>query len=162
MNITTRNDVKSFHIHKIDSLFINNFGKLTLIIIFISLITSFSEKQWSVFIYTTTIIVFIFFVISWFCKTFAQSIKFNANERIIEFCLTRKNGTIKAKYEDITKIYVNGYALFYLQEKRIMFKNLTNSEIFKYIDDVCEISWGPLDFIYNQKAQLSKTVKSDG
>ncbi len=159
MNII--NDEKSFQIHNIDRIFINNFEKITTLVIFVSLLTSLFEKQWLVFLYPTIILIFIFFAFSLFCKTFAQSIKFKANERTIEFFLTRKNGTIKAKYEDIRKIYVSGYALFYLQEKRIMFKNLTDTDVLKYMNDVCEISWGPLDFIYNQKAQLSKTVKSD-
>lgn len=68
---------------------------------------------------------------------------------------------IEANFRQINKIRVNGYIFFELQNKTIMYNDLTNKLLFETLNKVKKIEWGDKCSIWGPPKEFRKKLENE-
>ena len=103
-------------------------------------------------------LLFIFVI---FQRKFAYKISVNFNSQKIQFYMYRSNELIEISFSQLDTIRINGYVIFKLQNRTILFKDLQNNKLFKCINRVKKIEWGILCNIWGPSKEIQNKLKLD-
>lgn len=121
------------------------------------IITVFVRREVAFNFYGTILIIFlslIVFFYEWFIRKNAYKIIIDFKKQTILFCLYRAKKIVKIGFKDLQKIRVNGYVVFFLKDKKIIYKDLDNNGLFEYLDKIKKIEWGFLCFIWGPPKRI--------
>ena len=93
-------------------------------------------------------------------KRFAYSMNISFSKQRIIFRMFT-NDLIEANFEHIDKIRVNGYIFFELEDKTIMYNDLTNRFLFETINRIKKIEWGKKCWIWGPPKEFRKKLENE-
>lgn len=95
---------------------------------------------------------------------FAHKIIVDFNSRKIRLHMNRSENIVKAAFDDIKSIRVNGYIIIVFKERKVLYNDLGNSNLLKCLNKIKKIEWGALCGLWgpdkNMRDALSKNLKS--
>jgi hypothetical protein len=62
----------------------------------------------------------------------------------VRFHMHRSDAIITADFDDIKKILVNGYIVFFLKDRKVFYNDLRDNELFNCLNRIMKVQWGSL------------------
>ena len=125
----------------------NNIEKLVLIfmllIIFVFIISkeNLNPKGLIQILLFLSILIYTFVKVQ---RKFAYKIVVDFESRKVRLHMHRSDAVITADFDDIKKILVNGYIVFFLKERKVFYNDLRDNELFNCLNRIMKVQWGSL------------------
>jgi hypothetical protein len=94
-------------------------------------------------------------------NNFVYKIILDFNSRRVRFHTYRKEDIIVVDFEDIKSIRVNGYIILAINERKVFYNNLHNSDLLKCLNTVKKIDWGFLCCVWGPEKNLRDSLSGD-
>jgi len=143
--------------------FMNNYGKIIIILFFTilaySLINNNLAFEYSIlYLYILTPIIIFIIGISYFIKKFAYKIIIDYNLKEITLYMYRNKKILKKNFQDLYNVKVNGYIIFYFDKEKVFHKQSNNKDFLTCIKRITNIEWGILCFLFGPDKSLRKEI----
>ena len=92
---------------------------------------------------------------------FAHKIIVDFNSRKIRLHMNRSEHIVKAAFDDIKSIRVNGYIIFTLKERKVFYNDLQDSNLLKCLNKIKKIDWGSLCGLWGPNKNLRDTLSGN-
>jgi hypothetical protein len=142
---------------------VNNGGKISLglLIAMISIALIKSNNMDSIF-RSLQIIIFLcllIYVTGIFLKKFAYKIIVDFKSKNIKFFINRRKDFIEFSFDEIKNIRVNGYIIFTLNRKKILFSAAPSKDILSCLNRIKKIDWGFLGAVLGPSKELRDVLE---
>jgi hypothetical protein len=101
------------------------------------------------------------FFYSWLKKKFAYKIVIDFKSSEIQLYMYRSKRIIKAGFNDLKSIRVNGYIIILLEEEKIFYNDLQNYELFECLNKIIKLHWGPLCPLWGPNKKVRNALDKD-
>ena len=138
-------------------------GKICLaVLILMLLIAIINNKEISDIGRSIHVIIFLgilIFLTGRLLRKFAHKINVDFELQHIEFFMNRGREVVKADFNDVTNIRVNGYITFVLKTRKIFYSGAPNEEILICLSKIKKIQWGILCALLGPSKNLRDAVE---
>jgi hypothetical protein len=141
---------------------VNHGGKICLVVlilmILVAIVSSKEISDLGRYIHVIIFLGILIYLTGRLLRKFAHKIIVDFDLRQIEFFMNRFKDVVKADFNDVINIRVNGYIIFVLKTEKIFYSGAPNKEILTCLNKIKKIQWGFLCALLGPSKNLREDV----